>query len=498
MESFGSEGGEPDKTLAKWSRWRWFLLRACLAILLLPLITWGGLSLWLISPFGRGWVEGKFEQKTGLACQVKRPWIVPGYRLGLNQVSLGEVATIARIELNPSWKMLLRGKLRVKQIVLTEPVIDLDPTSAKSLAQQLFERSSEGASEAASDEAADELALEANKEEGPPAAEKGPSAASLGESSAHGESKVQQDSPIGQKERAQGKQEASSWLHVVGGKVRLSLPSNRSHLIELTEVNVSLPLNGQASQGSLSIARIQLGDTLIDTSFEMKIPVVGRAWKFAVSSGQLVSAPHAFAVRLLIYRMPGLPWQMMGQGQVDLASAVAAGDSLLPQSVDPTGRGLVQLRLAAAGMAIRAATWRGQLAAAGPNVDFSGRYRNQRVHFSSCALAVQLLGSRLQIIEARTQGDEGAWIMIGELSPQQSWARLRVVLSPSYLGVVERLEHELGQDLQFSPLDTPDRFYQDFDLSMVDGKPVCSVKTTGQSIQLGDVLSSEHIGKESR
>ncbi len=108
----------------KFRRW---LRRLLLVILLAPLLLWGLLSLLFTTSWGTGMISSRVEKKLGLACEIDRLGWVPWSGFFVKDLVLSapedfspacEVVRLDSIKITPRWQDILRKRLGVKELTV--------------------------------------------------------------------------------------------------------------------------------------------------------------------------------------------------------------------------------------------------------------------------------------------------------------------------------------------------------------------------------------------
>lgn len=119
-------------------RWKRFLL----LLVLSPFILWLVSNLWLVSPWGRGFVEKKLTQKSGLEWRVSGSWWTPWGGVSLWGLELyvakdsEALVKLPETQVQLYWRDLLQRKVNLQQIDVEQPVIRVDLDELKQWLEQ--------------------------------------------------------------------------------------------------------------------------------------------------------------------------------------------------------------------------------------------------------------------------------------------------------------------------------------------------------------------------
>ncbi len=433
-----AESADPKRPLFK--RWRiWLGL-----LVLSPLLLWGGLLLAFMTPWAKSWVASRIQQRTGVELQIGGIGFIPGGRVWLSDVEWKNAGMISRIEVSPRWAGLLKRELDFTEVKVIEPQLDLSLSELQTLMpvpvsapvpppEQADPQSQPSTPGTTSPPPPTPVPVEP---EGGAITPKPPSA--VGPAPA----------PLPQAPVTPQVQVASQWLRLLGGSIKVRKSPESPVFLDLSGLDVELPLNGDRDPGAIKVARLSAFGMDFPADQQWQVSNLNNEWQAHV----LGEKPELgkFEARLRMSRVTGFPFlfdaSATSQQKFEFDGAAVHG-ALLG-------------RISAGGVLKNAASWRGNIDLFGSRVRLS-MGNTQLAYFDEMQGRAILAGPRIPLAEFRGQGDQGALIALGEASSQGLDGWVRVVVAPAYQDQLNRSLERVVPDWRAAELDTADRYFVD-------------------------------------
>lgn len=437
-----------------------------LVVVAMPLLLFVGSNLVMWSGWFRGKIEGQLARHTRLFWTVEEaswsPW--GGVRLGrLTAVAAGaEVHTIppvfeiGELRVQPDWGRLMSGRLRIRELRVTEP----RGKFPLELLVQLMK--SDGRVDVARLGAATEAAPapgEGEKDPTPDGRETGKAKNPAGDGTqTPGSAGKLAGGPAPSKEPDP---EPEGRFIVERGDLEIYSMAAPEKSLRIRAVSAEVPFSGVASEGWLEAA---------ETTFDggrlagpLKVPL---RW----SSGVLEWPAGEFEWNGLTVQTAGtlrIRGRLAGTIEVRAVAPTLSPRSIPGWESAMFTTGPVDIRARLSGDVLRPVTWQGNLVAGVGGVQFIHRERGESLVFDRARLVTDLRGGVLQLVDGTLAGERlslfgnGFMVLDGRV-----YGVARLVAAPDVAEAVTKVVNGTGLapgnvDSWMSPLVTPDRYYRD-------------------------------------
>ena len=499
------------------------LQRAALGVVLIFLLGWIGSNLWLISPWGTGMVERKLEERfnrspsrgtspgpdSGLKWEIGSMTWSPWNGLTVNRPRVflpGEaeqsIVAVTDINIRPYWKPLLRGKLRLREITLNEPRVELS-------LEMLAALPSDGeVIETPPPVAPAPPTLAAGQAQEIPAkplaqfsladyaqALRPPGAGS--QVLAQQKPKVEQPVPPAVKRAAAG---LPMRLRVNGASMRLYSESKEVDLLSVDELSLDLPLSGEDAEGHVKISGLKMPGmgvgmgigTRIDISDlpDVNQTVVWKRPRLEIEETEVDLGGVKLNMRVqlgLKNTKSSLPFL------VDMA--------IRPQQVEPVAwleqrsmhasARLVAGRFRLLGLLADPLNWKAEAVVVGEGVTVQAGQGRPRVTFDTIYLPAILHQGRLHWVGFKMLGEDFSVLGNGRLSMRGGLISItRLVASPEVAEVMEKSFRRAGmvEKSWWYDMYTPDRKVRDLLVSGSILNPKIDAGPRHASMQLSQLM----------
>ncbi|MDB4055584.1 hypothetical protein N9496_06295 [Akkermansiaceae bacterium] len=491
------------------------LQRAALGVVLIFLLGWIGSNLWLLSPWGTGMVERKLEERfnrgpnsgPGLEWEIGSMTWSPWNGLTVNRTRVflpGEaeqsIVAVTDINIRPYWKPLLKGKLRLREITLNEPRVELSlemlaalpsdgevietpppvapapPTLAAGQAQEI---------------PAKPLAQFSLADYAQALRPRGAGSQVL----AQQKPKVEEPVPPAAKRAAAG---LPMRLRVNGASMRLFSESKEVDLLSVDELSLDLPLSGEDAEGHVKISGLKMSSAGIGTGTRIDIsdlPDVNQTvvWKrprleIEETEVDLGGVKLNMRVQLgLKNTKSSLPFL------VDMA--------IRPQQVEPVAwleqrsmhasAKLVAGRFRLLGLLADPLNWKAEAVVVGEGVTVQAGQGRPRVTFDTIYLPAILHQGRLHWVGFKMLGEDFSVLGNGRLSMRGGLISItRLVASPEVAEVMEKSFRRAGmvEKSWWYDMYTPDRKVRDLLVSGSILNPKIDAGPRHASMQLSQLI----------
>ncbi len=510
----GSGGGKLSGDRRKvFSR---LLRRAALGIVLICLLGWIGSNLWLISPWGTGMVERKLEErfsrvpnpspntspdsgsnsgpdlKWEIGSMTWSPW--NGLTVNRPRVFLpGEVEqsilAVHEINIRPYWRSLLQGKLRLREITVNEPHVELSlemlsalpgesevieppsvpptpPTLAAGQAQQIPAKPRAQAS----------LADYAQVLRPP-----GLGSQVLAEQKPKAE---QPATPIAERAAAG----LPMRLRVNGASMRLFSESKDMDVLSVDTLSLDLPLSGEDAEGDIKISGLKMPGISNLPDFNQTVVWKRPRLEIEETEVDLGGVKLNMRVQLGIKNTKStLPFL------VDMAirpQQVEAIASLEQRSMHASAR-LLAGRFRLLGLLADPLNWKAEAVIVGEGVTVQAGQGRPRVTFDTVYLPAILHQGRLHWMGLKMLGEDFSVLGNGRLSMRGGLMSVtRLVASPEVAEVMEKSFRRAGmvEEGWWYDMYTPDRKVRDLLVSGSILNPKIDAGPRHASMQLSQLM----------
>ena len=507
-ESSGSEEAEgtkkkpfPHRLDRLWGR----LLGRLLGVLvLLVLLGYGVSNLWLMSPWGKGMVEKKLSERTGLDWHLGSmswsPWnglSMGEVRMlppdGLREESEGPVVEIKSITVQPYWSRMLRGQgMRPREVLVDSPQLRVslellaamaaDRARDEQLIEELPPAKPPTPPELAAGPGQPELPELANMTTGPVAQVPPPLSAPAPQQPPPATSPtppVVKRPPAGPPTR----------LRVSNGSVRLVSLGKQLDLLSMDQISMDLPVYGEDAKGKIKVARLQVPGFPELHNLEQEI-----VWKrpFLQVEEQVVDLGGLnlrFVAQLAMGRHPSGSYPFLVNMVID-PQQVESIEGLQHVGLDVGGDILVgKFRLL--GLLPSPMSWQGEMLMLGKGISVK-RGKGQEVVFDDVYLPAILHLGQLRWGNAKMVGEDLSVLGNGRISMHGGsvLAVARLVASPEVaLELSKSLQRaEIKEGPWWHDLGTPDRAARDLTVSGSIYDPVVDAGDNYSSVRLARLI----------
>jgi hypothetical protein len=438
------QAARSDATRRGMRCWRWCVVVACI----LPLGVFGVSNLCLTSPWGRAWVAGRINQRSGLQVAISAASWSPWNGLTLREITVEQPpelrATISQpllhigvLRIIPVWRSCFRGRFEIRNVELESPRLVL----ALQMMSQLAQQATAPAAEPAIPPVAAQLpTAEPPAQITPPTAvpptavppTAAPPAAAL-------PAKLPPKTPP----------QPTKWLRLRHASCLLITAGDTRPLLEINDLTSDLPLIGDAAQSALRMADLKVRGTPLISGLDATL-----GWQEPVLSLNPVATTIAgiklqFAGKLALLK--GLPMQL--EVQVPKQS---------PPPLELTGGGAIKAAQFASharfrGLLMAPGSWQGDCVTEASAISI--QHGGQQAMFDSASCTTVLRGGVLSCVDVRGIGD--ALSLMGNatlLADGRIAGVLRLIAAPeTIIDLVKRMFPDIDPAPYLTPLSTPQR-----------------------------------------
>ena len=483
------------------------LQRAALGIVLIFLLGWIGSNLWLLSPWGTGMVERKLEERfnrgpnsgPGLEWEIGSMTWSPWNGLTVNRTRVflpGEaeqsIASVTDINIRPYWKPLLKGKLRLREITLNEPRVELS-------LEMLAALPSDG-----------EVI-----ETPPPVAPAPPTLAAgqaqvipakpLAQASLADYAQVLRPRGVGSQVLAQQKPKAEPpvpptvkraaaglpmRLRVNGASMRLFSESKEVDLLSVDELSLDLPLSGEDAEGHVKVSGLKMPGIGISNLPDVNQTVVWKRPRLEIEETEVDLGGVKLNMRV-----------QLGLNNTKSSLPFLVDMAIRPQQVEPVAwleqrsmhasARLLAGRFRLLGLLADPLNWKAEAVVVGEGVTVQAGQGRPRVTFDTIYLPAILHQGRLHWVGFKMLGEDFSVLGNGRLSMRGGLICVtRLVASPEVAEVMEKSFRRAGmvEKSWWYDMYTPDRKVRDLLVSGSILNPKIDAGPRHASMQLSQLM----------
>ncbi|NWK56904.1 hypothetical protein HW115_14870 [Verrucomicrobiaceae bacterium N1E253] len=501
---------------------RLFSKRRCLRVVLYffvgLMLLWGLSNLCLSSSWVTGMLAEKVQQRTGVPCRIDRvswsPWngvTVRGLEFDPSETfdsgeTVRSLLVVERIQVRPYWGPLVRGQLRLREVTIDSPELNLSVEWVReALARMLDGRSLSSPAPAL----ADSRGGGSGQDRGQGAdghadgGGTGRSARSSTDGKSQGSGGDEAKGPPPARDRSsapseQGKPEAGlpMLVRVNHAHLRCDWHAKGLTLFELKDVDFEISLMGEDSEGQLHIGNIRglgLEDKKAFTKVAQKLEWKRPYLQWRMDEASLAGVQVAAHIKVLcsqdVRSLKLLPFA------VDLVvkpQTLASVDGLDRMAMHLSGD-RVEGRLVASGLLAQPGSWRGKMHLSGSGWRLREAHGRHDVVFDDVQIPAVYRAGTLQWGGVRLVGEDVSILGNGRVSVQQGVLSVtRLVVSPEVSEMVGRGLHGAGLARNgpawWRNLDTPDRKVRDLLLSGSLENPLVDAGYQNQQIPVWEIL----------
>jgi hypothetical protein len=415
---------------------RGFRRRFLIALAALPLVLWLAGNVWLASPFGRTWIAGKIQHRTGLETRIGGASVTPWDGVCIRGIELLQppplrlavkdpLARFTSIRLRPVWSSWLRGNREWRAVELETPKLVIPIELLADLAR----------SQAPAAPAAPPVAAAAPVPVPPPAT------APAAPPSPPVVPEVPPQAPT-------LPLPPTAWVHLKNGSFTVVSAMSGKSWLAISAVTGSIPVAGSSAQSTLRLGAVHLTGSEVLT--DLKLPL---AWQ-----SPLLTVPpfeteiHGFKIKVAgkTGLLGGIPIQL------EMQAPKQQPDSFpLPANGQATAESIAG-NLRFHGLLLAPGSWQGDLVAEAhaPSAKFAGH----DAKFDRGSAVVVLRGGIVSCVDARLIGDDLS--LLGNatlLTDGRLAAALRLVAPPDSASAIANRVFPNAQPPALTPLSTPQR-----------------------------------------
>ena len=489
------------------------LSRAALGVVLIFLLGWIGLNLWLISPWGTGMAERKLEERfsrgSGLEWEIGSMTWSPWNGLTVNRPRVflpGEaeqsIVSVTDINIRPYWKPLLQGKLRLREVTVNEPRVELSLEMLAALP-------------------GDGEMIETP----PPLAPAPPTLAAgqaqeipakpLAQASLADYAQVLRPPGVGSQLLAQQKPKAEQpeppiaeraaaglpmRLRVNGASMRLYSESKEVDLLSVDELSLDLPLSGEDAGGHVKISGLMMPGMGIGNGIGTRIDISDLP---DVNQTVVWKRPR-LEIEETEVDLGGVKLNMrvqLGLKNTKSSLPFLVDMAIRPQQVEPVAwleqrsihasAKLVAGRFRLLGLLADPLNWKAEAVVVGEGVTVQAGQGRPRVTFDTIYLPAILHQGRLHWVGFKMLGEDFSVLGNGRLSMRGGLISItRLVASPEVAEVMEKSFRRAGmvEESWWYDMYTPDRKVRDLLVSGSILNPKIDAGPRHASMQLSQLM----------
>jgi hypothetical protein len=407
-----------------------------IALAALPLVLWLAGNLWLASPFGRTWIAGKIQRRTGLEARIGGASVTPWNGLCIRRIELLQppplrpavkdpLARIASIRLRPVWSSWLRGNRAWRALELDTPKLVIPAELLADLAR----------SQTPTAPTAPPVAAAAPTPVTPPvAAPAAPPSPSV----------VPEVPP----QVTAVALPPTAWVHLKNGSFTLISAVSGTAWLDVSGTTGSIPIAGSPAESTLRLGSVRLSGFEVLT--DLKLPLAWQSPLLTVPPFETEIHGSKLKVAGKTALLGGIPIQLeMQVPQQNAGSFPLPADG---QAAAESGAGNLRFH----GLLLAPGTWQGDLVAEA--LAPSAKVAGHDAKFDRGSAVVVLRGGVLSCIDARLIGDDLS--LLGNatlLADGRLAAALRLVAPPdAAIAIANRVFPKVPPPA-LTPLSTPQR-----------------------------------------
>ncbi len=465
-------------------------------LILIVLVVYGVSNIWLSSRWGTGVVEARLKVRTGLDWQVESvtwsPWnglTIRGAQMLPPEEFRGQlsdpVISVDRIQVQPYWTELLRGRLRAREVMMDSPRVTVSVEMLAAMASAV--------------PAAPALppAPGPLQKPVPPVAAQPlpvpPEKPRPGGPKSDPSQPVKPAAPVASSERGRPAAGLPLRLRMDGVSLRLVSASKDMELIRLDQTSLDIPVFGEDAKGLIKLGSLKVPGVSELTNLEQAV-----VWK----------RPY-LQIEEKTVDMGGLKLRFIGQlgmigsarGKLPFHGAFAIDPQKLEQvqwlerlALVVQADGLAG-RLSLSGALSNPMSWRAEGLMLGEAVGLKEEHGGHDVVFDEVVLPAVFRQGQLRWSGARLIGEDVAVLGNGQASMRDGILSVtRLVASPEVAEMLRRGLNGAGLiragGRWWSDLDTPDRKMRDLVVSGSLADPVVDAGEKNADFPVGQVVTT--------
>lgn len=464
-----NDGSDPVPTRRRWRIW---LRRTVLLLVILPPLAFGCSNLWLATR-GRAMLADRLQQRWGLETRIGGASWSPWHGLTLRQVEIAQPAALrggvsdplVRVDtlwVAPVWRKLLRRQVTIGSLEISGAKVALTVEMVAQLAQR------------EEPPAAMPLAMAAPPNpSGLPAAAPGGTGPVAAPEPAIPPPATPAAAPSEAAAVPVAPSEATRWARFQGVDFQLTSASSHRVLAEIGGFAGEVPFAGDPAKSTLAVESVELfGEQVLDS---MR---AGLSWQNPVitvepedPTTRLAGLDVRWGLRFAL--MEGLPAQVQLELPRQAARFSAAGPAITVEARAAAARAVFLGRLLVPG------TWHGELLAETAGIEV--KHKERTLPFDRASCATVLRGGMLSCLDARLVGEEFSVLGNGALLADGRLAAVaRLVAPQETVGItLRRVFPGLASVPACVELSTPQRVACDVSLAGTWQEPLLRIGGDG-------------------
>lgn len=459
-------------------------------LLLIPAAGFGLSNLWLALPWGRGWVETKLTERTGLEWRVKAvswsPWngvTVAGVRAlqpeALRGIADKPLVDAERIRVRPYWSQLVRGRVRVRELRVENPRLFVSVEMLAALAAEAARDQPPVRPGVPHPPAPPVIAAHPARPPGEPAPPK-PS-----EPETHGGKQPRPPSVATEKQRPPAGLPLR--LVVTGASLRVVVAAKGVDLLDADGVDLDLPVFGEDAEGLLTLGEVRIPG--IEPLNNVRQPI---AWKrpyfeIAEQTVDIDGVRVRYVAQLAMVR--GAPFLVDAVVDPQPLRHVSVLDRL---AVDLKAENIAG-KMKATGHLAMPGSWRINAIALARGGSVAEKHSGHRIAFDEFSVPAVFQAGTLSWRSFRFIGEDVSILGNGSVSLHSGVdAVTRLIVSPEIADVLGQAlvgAHIVKSGIPWwRDLATPDRKYRDVHLTGPLTEPLVDVGARHEQLTLWQTL----------